>query len=102
MKQDALKSELKLLEFEEKRMSLMAEENENDPNVIQQKYLNQVKEDNAEIATMERSLNQLQDELKNYEKQLEQVEQVRIILFSKVTELANFGSNFGLYLRKIA
>lgn len=38
--------------------------------------MNQVKEDNAEIATMERSMNQLQDELNNNKKQLEQVEQV--------------------------
>lgn len=76
MKQEAVKLELKLLELEEKRNNLVTEENDNNPNNLQQKYLNQVKEDNTEIATMERSMNQLNEELHNYEKQLEQVEQV--------------------------
>lgn len=76
MKQEAAKHELKLLELEEKRDHLIAEESDNDPNTLQQKYLNQVKEYNVEIATMERSMNQLTDELKYYQKQLEQVEQV--------------------------
>lgn len=62
--------------MEEKRNTLLAEEDNNNPNNLQQKYLNQVKEDNVEIATMERSMNQLTDELQNYEKQLQQVEQV--------------------------
>lgn len=84
MKQEAVKLELRLLELEEKRENLLVEENDNDPNNLQQKYLNQVKGDNVEIATMERSMNQLNDELKNYEKQLEQVELVglRRILFN--------------------
>ncbi|XP_065205523.1 intraflagellar transport protein 74 homolog [Planococcus citri] len=75
LKQEAVKLELKLLELEEKRNNLVAEENDNNPNNLQQKYLNQVKEDNTEIATMERSMNQLNEELQNYEKQLEQVDQ---------------------------
>lgn len=79
MKQEAIKLELKLLELDEKRNNLIAEENDNNPNTLQQKYLNQVKEDNTEIATMERSMNQLNEELRNYEKQLEQVEQVKIL-----------------------
>lgn len=78
MKQEAAKLELKLVELEEKRNTLTSEENENDPNNLQQKYLNQVREDNAEIATMERSMNQLQDELNNNKKQLEQIEQVTV------------------------
>lgn len=76
LKQEAVKLELKLLELEEKRNNLVSEENDNNPNNLQQKYLNQVKEDNTEIAAMERSMNQVNEELQNYEKQLEQVEQV--------------------------
>lgn len=78
MKKEAVKLELKLSELEEKRENLLTEENDNEQNSLQQKYLNQVKEDNVEIATLERSMNQLNDELKNYENQLEQVEQVSI------------------------
>ena len=73
-----MKLELKILELEEKRKNLLAEDNDKDPSNLQQKYLTQVKEDNVEIATMERSMNQLNEELKNYEKQLEQVEQVSV------------------------
>ena len=76
--------ELKLSELEEKRETLLAEENDNDPSNLQQKYLNQVKEDNVEIATMERSMNQLNEELANYERQLEQVDQVSSPLFQTV------------------
>lgn len=71
---------------------MTAEENENDPNNLQQKYLNQVKEDNAEIATMERSMNQLQDELNNNKKQLEQVEQVND--FTTISKMLKLSSPF--------
>lgn len=75
--------------MEEKKNHLLAEENDNNSNNLQQKYLNQVKEDNAEILTIERSMNQLNDELKNYQILLEQTEQVfyiliMILLFCKV------------------
>lgn len=77
MKQETIELELKLSELEEKRRNLISEESENDASNLHKNYLNRAKEDNVEISTMERSMNQLQDELKNYEKQLEQVEQVR-------------------------
>ena len=78
LKQEAVKLELKLSELEEKRDNLLAEENDNNPNNLLQKYQSQLKEDNAEIATMERSMNELKGELENYNKQLEQIEQVQI------------------------
>lgn len=77
MKQDAVRLYHKLREREERKAVLLEEERtRSTPAQEREQLLQKVKEDNAEMAAMERQITQINEQMKKKKEELELIEQV--------------------------
>ncbi|KAK8749313.1 hypothetical protein OTU49_015793 [Cherax quadricarinatus] len=76
VKQEAVGLYEKLQELEEKRAEIINEnQKRGTPKEERERLLLQVKEDNAEIATMERQISEVQDQMKQVQEEVQQLDQ---------------------------
>jgi intraflagellar transport protein 74 len=79
VKQEAVRLHHKLKEAEERKASLLEEERtRSTPAQEREQLLQRVKDDNAEIATMERQVAEIRDQTHKKQQELEQTEQVQL------------------------
>ncbi|XP_045608252.1 intraflagellar transport protein 74 homolog isoform X2 [Procambarus clarkii] len=76
VKQEAVGLYVKLQELEEKRSEIInANQKRGTPKEERERLLLQVKEDNAEIATMERQISEVQEQIKQVQDEIQQLDQ---------------------------
>jgi intraflagellar transport protein 74 len=79
VKQEAVRLHHKLKEAEERKASLLEEERtRSTPAQEWEQLLQRVKDDNAEIKTMERQIVEIRDQIRKKQQELEQIEQVQL------------------------